>query len=478
VADSNVRLVSPEQVRRVATHLGGDRADQRTDAIAGRIADTLGVRTAVLTRRRGTWRIAASSGAVPLAAADAASVLDRLPPDAAAPERMTGRDAEWTVIRCGSTALALEHDWTLSGPLISILGQTAALAIEAAAARARRQRFAESYRLSRRLATAETPEAVSRTIVRFMARAARAAIATVAIADESGCLSIAAAHGYPLALVEHVRIEPGAGILGEVLATGRAVHVTERSQVPRPRRRPRYRTDSFVAVPMLGNRRVVGVAAVTDRIDGAVFTRDDLATLRALAAPAALAIERTRAVSDAEAHAEAAALDPLTGTFNRRHFHIRLDEELQRARRHAVPVALLMVDIDDFKIVNDSFGHLAGDTIIKDVADILRRSVRVFDICARFGGEEFAIIMPGSGAESAVKVGERIRERIELHRPIDPVLAPVRVTVSVGLAVAAGGETPRDLVARADRALYQAKRKGKNLVISVGGTDERLLTGD
>jgi diguanylate cyclase (GGDEF)-like protein len=123
-----------------------------------------------------------------------------------------------------------------------------------------------------------------------------------------------------------------------------------------------------------------------------------------------------------------------------------------------------MIDIDDFKSVNDSFGHLAGDAIIKGMADIMRRSVRVFDVCARFGGEEFAIIMPGSGAASAMSVAERIRERIESFHPSDRTLDGLTVTASLGLAVSSPGISAREMIACADQALYLAKRAGKNRV--------------
>src|SRR5206468_2814887 len=107
---------------------------------------------------------------------------------------------------------------------------------------------------------------------------------------------------------------------------------------------------------------------------------------------------------------------------------------------------------------------LAGDTILRDVGDILRRSVRVFDVCARFGGEEFVIIMPGSSSENAMRIAERIRERIEHYRPADGVLAVTRVTVSVGLAVSLPESTVGQLLERADQALYEAKRAGKNCI--------------
>jgi diguanylate cyclase (GGDEF)-like protein/putative nucleotidyltransferase with HDIG domain len=323
-----------------------------------------------------------------------------------------------------------------------------------------------SHRLSCLLSRLTGRKAVCEAIVRCAARAVSAQIAAVAVVDASDRhLSIAATHGYPLSLVEHVRIEPGEGILGSVLQSGRVMHVRNVLTLPPPHRsRPRYRTSSFVAVPIRASREILGVICVTDRGDNRPFTHKDVSTLRGLAAPAALALGRECALLQAEAYAHAAAVDPLSGAFNRRHFHVRLEEELQRSQRHEIQLTLLMIDIDDFKSVNDSFGHLAGDAIIKDMADIMRRSVRVFDVCARFGGEEFAIIMPGSGAASAMSVAERIRERIESFHPSDRTLEGLTVTASLGLAVSSPGISAREIIGRADQALYLAKRAGKNRV--------------
>jgi diguanylate cyclase (GGDEF)-like protein len=210
---------------------------------------------------------------------------------------------------------------------------------------------------------------------------------------------------------------------------------------------------------------VLGVVCVTDRLDNLAFTKEDLLTLRALTAPASLALDRERAKRRAEAFAQAAVIDPVSGLFNRRYFHERLDDELHRAQRQKTPVALMMIDIDDFKAVNDQFGHLAGDEVIRSVSDILRRSVRRFDLCSRFGGEEFAIVMPGSGPEHSAVVAERIRQRIEEFRLEEPTLSTLRVTVSIGLSVSYE-LSPRELIERADRALYAAKRAGKNRVVA------------
>jgi diguanylate cyclase (GGDEF)-like protein len=302
--------------------------------------------------------------------------------------------------------------------------------------------------------------------LRHLTRAVPSRLAAFAVPTDDEDLSIVATHGYPLELVERVRIAPGRGVIGSVYANGEALWVADVSALPGLHgRRARYRTKSFVALPISAGQEVLGVVCLTDRLDNLAFSREDLAALRMLVAPASLALARERARSDAEAFAQAATIDPVSGLFNRRYFEERLEEELHRARRHKTPMALMMVDIDDFKGVNDRYGHLAGDAVIRSVADILRRSVRRFDLCTRFGGEEFAIVMPGSGPEHSAAVAERIRQLIEEFRLDEPELAALRVTVSIGLSVS-HELSPRQLIEQADRALYTAKRGGKNRVVA------------
>jgi len=292
----------------------------------------------------------------------------------------------------------------------------------------------------------------------------RSRLAAFAIPADDNQLRIVATHGYPIEFVRMLRIAPGAGVIGSVYQNGAPLLVEDITTVSGLRRRPRYRTNSFIALPVSAGAEVLGVVCVADRLDDKPFSREDLATLRTLTAPAALALARERARREAEDFARAAVMDPVSGLFNRRHFHERLEEELDRSRRHNTTVALLMIDIDNFKGINDRFGHLAGDLVIRSVGDILKRSVRKFDLCTRFGGEEFAIVMPGSGAESSASVGERIRQRIETFRPTETELADLRVTASIGMAVSEGA-SGRELVARADQALYEAKEAGKNRLV-------------
>ena len=385
---------------------------------------------------------------------------------------ITRLDGRWTVLPISLSgarraALLLAGDWRLAAPALTALADQVTAAFRGSRASASGLRRA-SHRLAQRLARTHGVSPVCTAIVESMATAVRARLGAIAIPDSADRgLSIKATFGYPLILVEHVRIEPGEGVFGQAYQSGRVLRVPGSAVMQPGRRRPRYRTDSFIAIPILAAGETLAVVCVADRVDDRAFTRTDVSTMRALAAPSALALARERAAARAEAYAHAAAVDPLSGLFNRRYFHVRIEEELERSRRHGIPLALLMIDIDDFKAVNDAHGHLAGDAVIKDAADIVRRAVRVFDVCTRFGGEEFAVIMPASSDESARAVAERIRARVAAYRTTaDHPIEGLRVSVSIGLALSEPGIAAHDLIERADAALYAAKRGGKNRVRS------------
>jgi diguanylate cyclase (GGDEF)-like protein len=124
-----------------------------------------------------------------------------------------------------------------------------------------------------------------------------------------------------------------------------------------------------------------------------------------------------------------------------------------------------MIDIDDFKVINDTHGHAAGDAVLQAAANVLRSVVRVFDVCARYGGDEFAVVMPNSERASASASAERIRETIAAGYARDTRLAGLaRVSVSVGVAIMDSDETPEQILRRADESLYHAKAAGKNCV--------------
>ncbi len=161
---------------------------------------------------------------------------------------------------------------------------------------------------------------------------------------------------------------------------------------------------------------------------------------------------------------EMSVTDGLTGLFNKRYFDLRLAEEIGRFNTTGQPVALLMLDIDHFKRYNDTFGHTRGDDVLREVARILRDTSRQSDIPCRYGGEEFAVILPGTGAEQAVAAAERLRRAVERHTfPGGDTQPGGRLTVSIGVAVfPSDAADAAELVEHADQALYRAKDAGRN----------------
>jgi diguanylate cyclase (GGDEF)-like protein len=198
--------------------------------------------------------------------------------------------------------------------------------------------------------------------------------------------------------------------------------------------------------------------------------RLDLA--RAMANEAAMALgnaqlyEATRALADR---------DPLTGFYNHRFLHERLGEEILRARRSGAPLSMLMIDLDDFKLVNDTLGHLFGDEVLRWTAEQIRAQLRGSDVPARYGGDEFAVILPDTPAAGAREVGERIVTALRDRPYRAEGRAPVPVGASIGVAAfPADGRAPRDLIAGADAALYRVKERGGQ---GVEGRLRRRLRG-
>jgi diguanylate cyclase (GGDEF)-like protein len=170
-----------------------------------------------------------------------------------------------------------------------------------------------------------------------------------------------------------------------------------------------------------------------------------------------------------EAHNERlvidASTDPLTGLANRRRLEAAGAVEIARARRYDWPVAVLMLDLDHFKAINDRFGHVVGDAVLRDVARLAGADLRGQDVLARWGGEEFALMLPQCAQDDAVRVGERILKA--LHVAPLPGLGGARVTMSIGVAVVAEGDTTlSSAVERADAALYRAKHEGRDRVVA------------
>jgi two-component system, cell cycle response regulator len=248
-----------------------------------------------------------------------------------------------------------------------------------------------------------------------------------------------------------VVVAAGDGLEGDALAT----HEPRVSQVPR----------AVLAVPILREHHLLGLVTAVDPEEGA-FSDEDVEALSALAVQAGVAIENARLHRVVERQA---VTDSLTGLANRRQFYEVLGREYERAQRFGQPVSLILLDIDDFKLINDSRGHLAGDAVLHSVAATLAEVIREIDLASRYGGEEFAVLLPQTGPEGAANLAERLRSEIAARSIRFGTEEITGVTASFG--VAAGpvhDQTQIDLIASADAALYQAKREGKNHVTVSG----------
>lgn len=219
-----------------------------------------------------------------------------------------------------------------------------------------------------------------------------------------------------------------------------------------------------VVVPLRTPERLFGVLATFDRRPGA-FSADEVGFLDSLAHHASLALENARLYEEVQV---LSLTDSTTALFNRRAFDLRLRDELERATRYKLPLALLMVDVDHFKLYNDTHGHPAGDRVLRALGEVLAGSeLRSSDTAFRFGGEEFTVILPHTDAVAALASAERVRAAVEQAAFPEAADQPLgRVTISIGVACfPADAADARELVARADLALYEAKRLGRNRVV-------------
>jgi diguanylate cyclase (GGDEF)-like protein len=278
--------------------------------------------------------------------------------------------------------------------------------------------------------------------------------------DETSDFVIARAVGLADDVRSQVRIRPGdEGVTGHVVASKRSLLVRGSADMPLPFRTGQYRSESFVSVPVLVDDETRGVLNVADHADGRPFEEADLQTLEILAGHIGACLVQQE---QGEALQRLADTDPLTWLFNRRHFDKRLEGETNRAMRAEHLLALLMIDVDRFKSINDRLGHRVGDQVLKGVASAIKQAVRLYDVPTRYGGDEFAIILPEADTDVATRVARRIGEKLEaIALPGEMRDIGMKIGLSIGVAT-----FPRPLgdmaalLEAADAAMYTAKRAG------------------
>ena len=278
--------------------------------------------------------------------------------------------------------------------------------------------------------------------------------------DDTTDFVIAHAVGIADDVKKLVRIRHGEGVVGSVAASKRSLLVRTGDPVPLRDGVPgRYRTASFMSVPILVDDESRGVLNVADRLDGSSFGEGDLLTLELLASHIGACLLQREQGEEMQRLAET---DPVTWLFNRRHFDRRLEGELNRALRAEHLLALLMIDVDQFKSINDEFGHGTGDAVLRAVATGITQAVRVYDVPTRYGGDEFAIILPEADSEVAAHVARRVLEKTAAQAlPPELAAAGRKIGLSIGLATfpRPSGDAAA-LIESADIAMYKAKEAG------------------
>ncbi len=303
---------------------------------------------------------------------------------------------------------------------------------------------------------------------------------------EKGRLFFAACFGEKADELVGTSIAVSEGIAGQTYSTGKPYISEDVSEdatfLQEVDRRTSYKSISIIAAPIKIQNAVIGVLELINRKGRSNYENNDLMLLEVFAGYTANLMENALAAREFE---ELSKIDNLTGLFNDRYFFVRLEREVERVREEGGDTSLIFFDLDHFKEINDTYGHLAGSSVLWEVAEIVREQmVGTTAAPVRYGGDEYAIILPQTGMDVALEYAERIRAAIEgkvfldssIHPDEDPIRVSGVITASVGVAsqsrsVPSSGN-PRmlaeELLRAADKAMYRAKELGKNMVQYAG----------
>jgi len=272
------------------------------------------------------------------------------------------------------------------------------------------------------------------------------------------------ATGESASKLKDVRLKMGEGIAGWVAQTAQAAIVPD---VSKDRRffagvdaKTEMRTHSVVCVPIRSKERVLGVIELINYVGQRDFNDADLALLQALADYAAIALEN--ALHVARIH-ELTITDDVTALYNVRHLNFVLDTEIYRSNRYSYQFSVIFIDLDHFKHVNDNHGHLAGSKLLKELAELLRGSLRMIDYAFRYGGDEFVVLLPQTDKDNATIVARRLRDRLNEHVFLKEENLNLQLTSSIGIATyPVDARSKADLIRLADEAMYLVKNTTRN----------------
>lgn len=266
-------------------------------------------------------------------------------------------------------------------------------------------------------------------------------------------------------LIQCSQIKAGEGVAGTVFLEKKAIITNLGSNDPRFVNKDSLpNVQSLLCVPLIAKGETIGVINISNKKNNKLFNQKDLEFMTSLSNQAAIAIDNAKLY-------ELATKDGLTKLYISRHFYTLLENEIRRCSRYKHKMSLLMLDIDNFKNINDTYGHLIGDQILRELSNEISQTVRKIDIPARYGGEEFIVILPETTKEDAVIIAERLRvniSKIKVKAKEDTYISP---TTSIGVCqYPMDGEDAKTLINSADTALYHSKHNGKNIVSIFGET--------
>ena len=281
--------------------------------------------------------------------------------------------------------------------------------------------------------------------------------------DKEHSLSFEMATGERIEQMRNYRVKIGQGVAGWVVQYKKPLIINDVKEDRRYDARidmlTGFRTRSILCVPLISRGRIIGAVELINKRRGP-FTPADLQIVQTLVEPGAIAIENAILYQKS---AELTVTDDLTKLFNSRYLNVHLGREIKRSRRYGVPVSLIFLDLDGFKSVNDSHGHLAGSRALYEVGQVIQETVREIDVISRYGGDEFTVILPQTGAAGAVIIADRIRHSIEAQTFLTDLGLGVRLTASFGVSTFPDhGQSREDLIQKADQAMYTVKDRGKN----------------